>query len=876
MWLGTVELLGLAALPLAALLFRSFPDHGYGLAKPLGLLLVFFANWWLGSTLALANYPPILWCMLAFLAVGGAGLLVLTRPVLGRLDRSLLRAILVEELLFCGAFVAWTAIRAHSPDILFSERPMDFMLLQVSGTTHSFPPPDAWMSGKTVNYYYLGHALFAMIGRMAGVDPAIGFNLTIITVFALGCSTAYSVTLALTGRWAWAFGGAFAVMLAGDLDAAGQVLTQLVNGRLHSNSLNLWCLFMVMEGGCTQSHVQAYVPILTLLWGDVHAFLMDLPFFLLTLAFGIQALKGPIVDITSRVARYAWLAAAAVSLGMLMGASSWDYPAGALFLVGAIMLAQLRSGVPRLVPVAEVAAVIPISMLLYAPYLVTVHNRFGFGFTANPTALGDTFTVLGGLLTPVAVFTVWRLAAALAAHPPGKDHLTESRPRRWFWTQVYQNAWLLVPILIALFVVWPARADLLCALLLAANAYLLVVGRKRDTPELQAVLLFGSMAMILLLATDCIYVQDTFPGVWYRMTTLSHLYLQAWMFLALAVPSCVRLVGLGLRSWRIRWISWVWYSGAAVLAVAGAALPVAGVGSQFATNSPGIDGLAYLKKLSPEMYAAVLWIRQHTDPFDVIVEGHGNPYWVGYSDLAADSNVISSLTGRPTVIGWTGGHEDLNRGAFGQGAQASAASGELAERERDVQTLYETPDSGIAASILLKYHAQYVFVGPFERAAYHLAAGSPDLAKFGAFLTPVLQLPTITLYRVPCQGICLTERLPVEDLYQAALRFQDAGGYADDLVLLNRIARINPDYRQTLFARGWAEWNLGQRNAAITDYQAYLRYHPDDAQGLLNLGYSLVELGRCKEAVSPLQQVLRLEPKNTAARHDLALCGAQQ
>ena len=54
-WLLTVELLGLAALPLCAFLFRSWPDRGYGLTKPLGILLVAFVNWWLGSVAGLGN-----------------------------------------------------------------------------------------------------------------------------------------------------------------------------------------------------------------------------------------------------------------------------------------------------------------------------------------------------------------------------------------------------------------------------------------------------------------------------------------------------------------------------------------------------------------------------------------------------------------------------------------------------------------------------------------------------------------------------------------------------------------------------------------------------------------------------------------------------
>ena len=44
-WYFVVQLFGLAVLPLALRLFRHLPDRGYGVSKPLGLLL---AGWLFG------------------------------------------------------------------------------------------------------------------------------------------------------------------------------------------------------------------------------------------------------------------------------------------------------------------------------------------------------------------------------------------------------------------------------------------------------------------------------------------------------------------------------------------------------------------------------------------------------------------------------------------------------------------------------------------------------------------------------------------------------------------------------------------------------------------------------------------------------------
>ena len=54
-FLALVEVAGLAAAPLAALVFARLPGSGLGFAKPLGLLLV---GWlaWMAASVGLASY----------------------------------------------------------------------------------------------------------------------------------------------------------------------------------------------------------------------------------------------------------------------------------------------------------------------------------------------------------------------------------------------------------------------------------------------------------------------------------------------------------------------------------------------------------------------------------------------------------------------------------------------------------------------------------------------------------------------------------------------------------------------------------------------------------------------------------------------------
>ena len=49
-WLFSIELIGLAAFPIAFLLFHHLPDRGFSLVKPLTLVAGSYALWVLGLT----------------------------------------------------------------------------------------------------------------------------------------------------------------------------------------------------------------------------------------------------------------------------------------------------------------------------------------------------------------------------------------------------------------------------------------------------------------------------------------------------------------------------------------------------------------------------------------------------------------------------------------------------------------------------------------------------------------------------------------------------------------------------------------------------------------------------------------------------------
>src|SRR5512133_1374017 len=117
-WWITLQLLGLAAIPIAAVLLRALPDRGYTLSKPLGLLL----TGWLAYTLAMlkiAQFDRLL-VTLCLLVVAAFSLFLLLRNGRALLydlrdhfsSRGTMRYVVVAELLFALAFVVWAIARA--------------------------------------------------------------------------------------------------------------------------------------------------------------------------------------------------------------------------------------------------------------------------------------------------------------------------------------------------------------------------------------------------------------------------------------------------------------------------------------------------------------------------------------------------------------------------------------------------------------------------------------------------------------------------------------------------------------------------------------------------------------------------------------------
>ncbi len=378
LWLVVAEGVGLVAWPFAYLLFPFLKDRGYALSKPLGLLLLTYPVWLLGSLHLIPATRAAILAVLVLLAVGGIGIFWRRRREMEAFVRREWGTLLVTEAVFLVLFLAWVGYRLYDPAIAHTEQPMDLAFLNASMKARFFPPEDPWLAGFPISYYYLGHLMAATLTELSGIFSAVAYNLALALWAALAGAAIFSLVVTLVAaanpsrgiRAAWAYGLLGVVLLVGVsnllgvleflrlqgvgsagfwqwLQVKGLESPSLVGGWLPQDHWWWWRSTRVVDtlaNGQSLDYTITEFPYFSFLLGDLHAHLLSLPFVLLVLGFCLNLLLDP----TAGVAPYArrrlpFLMTLALALGALGFLNAWDLPTFALVVAGAVFLSLLRA-----------------------------------------------------------------------------------------------------------------------------------------------------------------------------------------------------------------------------------------------------------------------------------------------------------------------------------------------------------------------------------------------------------------------------------------------------------------------------------------------------------------------------------------------------
>ena len=779
-WLLTIELLGLVALPLAFLLFHRLPDRGYTLAKPLALLLFPFVLWILGLTHLIPNTRFTIIGILVLGTAVSVGLLNRYKDQLAVFVRAEWRTLLVAEGVFLAFLLLWLGIASGSPDISQTEKLMDFGFMNAVLQSRFFPPEDPWLAGHSISYYYFGHFIMAFLIKLTGISPAVGFNLAGALVPALVAMGAFGliynlVRLSGAGRGA-ALGFGLAapalVVLVGNLEGALEFMhlrgwggdgfwgwvgikgleggANTGSGAFPDNISGFWwwrasrVIDTLADGRSLDFTINEF-PFFSFLLRDLHAHVMSLPFIVLVLALGLNLFQSPAKLGFRWLLRQPWEAGAiALFLGSLAFINAWDFPLMVAVLMGLILVKSygqeggnlqlaLRNTAFLLGPIVLLAVV------LFLPFYWTLAGQAPLVLPLeDPSTRPFLFFIAIGLLFLLGLSLLLRQLSGLVRPDLGQ---APAALAAIILPLVPFLVWAAIVLVSTTVTDGPAQAFTkvggrllwvvpglaMVGLAGFSAAQRLLLGRD---PLLAFPLVLLGVAMLILVGAELFYVVDVFGN---RMNTVFKVYFQAWLLLALVGAYALYYwrrqrpgPGVAPRLGHYTWIVVVGLLAANSLYYpVGAGLDRAGLLGQGSTlESNTLDGLAFLRGSDPGEYEAILWLRDQAS-WGRIVEAVGGEW--------SDYGRISAGTGLPTVLGWKG-HERQWRGSYRP----------FDGREEDVAQIYRSDDPMEALRLLQGYDVRYVYVGSRERASY----GQAGMEKFDDFLRTAFTAHGVTIYEM--------------------------------------------------------------------------------------------------------------------------------
>ncbi|MGQ9586269.1 MAG: DUF2298 domain-containing protein [Anaerolineae bacterium] len=488
-WWLALAVLGAVALPLTYLWFSRLRGRGYLFARTLGLLLVGYIHWLLASLHLTQNRLFTLW--LCILLVGA----IAYRLVRGqwRPFRQWLKEqrqfIFFGEGLFAVAFLGFVGIRVLNPDLwqpwTGGEKSMEFAFLNAILKSPNFPPYDPYFAHGIMNYYYYGQYLVALLIKLTGIAPSVGFNLAVPTLFALTVVNAYTVVYNLLGKLEdpWRKGlcggllGSFFVAALGNLATPILLLKRFgeASGSGFQSSIpGLHLLVRAVPGALKAWQGQATLPPFdywtpsrvisptinefpywSFLFADLHPHMIGIPFTVFFVGLCLNFCRGawktlPSSMVVPRIwtvlprfdSPLGWVALP-LTLGALAAINTWDMPTYLGLALATFALGEyVHTGRVPLVKTGVFALLLGgTSLLLYWPFFSRYQALAvgGVGLVRGKDALSDWLTIWGFFYFLAASFI---LAMLVSSH---------SRLAALRWPRLLLRRWQRLPRLVELY-----------------------------------------------------------------------------------------------------------------------------------------------------------------------------------------------------------------------------------------------------------------------------------------------------------------------------------------------------------------------------------------------------------------------------------------
>lgn len=698
-WYFVLLILGLIAYPVTKIILGKFSlDNGYPFAKVIAILLISYLSFIFGITKILPfNQISLIITILVFALIN----LILAKRKSKTASNTNFSLIIFEELLFLISFIFWTVIRGQEPSIHSLEKFMDFGFINSILRANYFPPLDIWYSGYPINYYYFGHLTGAAIIKLTGVIPAIGYNLILSTIFALGMTQVFSLVINIINLFQktvrgvvqsiklvfLGFLGACLVNFAGNL----HTIYLFTKGYPNENPVPFWTILSWFNPTkYWYPNATRFIPFTihefpsySYVVADLHGHVFDIPFVLLTIAILFivfiknykdhsvyrQNSKFQIPNL-KQIFKFKF-----TNLKQQISTNFNQFQLISTFFLGFLTAVHYMTNafdgpIYLLLSFIIFFIIYRFSLkFLYSIFIILfsfVLFSFPFSYHFKPFVSG-----IGVNCSPEFLTKIGRIGPFL-----------------------FEKGNCQISPLWMLFILWGF-------FWINFIIFLLIRFKSKKLPPTtyhltNFIFLLFSFGTFLIIIPEFFYIKDIYPAH-FRANTMFKLGYQAFIMMGIAST----IVFYQIKRISNKYISFLFSIFYILFSMLVLIYPFFSIPSYYGSIKKPVElnGAKWIIESYPEDKEIIDYLNKHETKQPTILEAQGDSY--------TDYERISAFTGLPTVAGWWV-HEWLWRGS----------STIISDRIPDVVFIYESNDIKKTMSLIKKYQIKYIIISRLERQKY--------------------------------------------------------------------------------------------------------------------------------------------------------------
>ena len=557
--------LGIFSFPLTWKFLGKFFDSGYGVSKIIGIIVPSYLVFLISVFHILPFSLSSIFGVFGVSIVANFIIYTKYKKEIREAFRKKMKVFILEELLFFAGLFAWSYVRAHQPEIRGLEKFMDFGFINSILKSEFLPPADMWAAGKSINYYWFGHLMTAVLTKLSGIPGAITYNLMLGTILGLTLTSAFSISSSLLAS---AFGSqrvraiivggilsAFLLSLGGNFHTPYYVLKNGYEKYWYPDATR----FIGYNPDTNDKTIHEF-PSYSYIVSDLHGHLLDLPVVLTFLAL----LTSFIVFSKENGEKLLITLGLGVALGIMFMTNTWDF--GIYLLVAGVTIAIHN--------------------------LVKKALSWDFIFETSRRLL--TILVVG-------LFIALPFIINFSSIAQGVDFVNARTP-------IWQLA-----------ILWGFPALL---------TFVFLFGFIKER-KLQGSKIFALSALlaawILIFLPEVIFVKDIYIASHHRANTMFKLTYQGFVIFYLFSGYIITSIILSIKKPFFKLLA-VLTSSVVIASIL--IYPYFGVKSFYGELKiyKGLDGEAWLERDYPGLYSAILFFRENTFGQPIILEAAGDSY----------------------------------------------------------------------------------------------------------------------------------------------------------------------------------------------------------------------------------------------------------